>query len=38
MRLLIRKFVESNGYSVCGEAEDGLQAIEQAKAWLPPSG
>ncbi len=35
IRSLIRKFVESSGYSVCGEAEDGLQAIERAKQLRP---
>jgi DNA-binding NarL/FixJ family response regulator len=35
MRSLIRAFVESKGYKVCGEAGDGIEAIKRAKE-LPP--
>ena len=35
MRSLIRSFVEQRGYETCGEAENGVQAITQAKALQP---
>jgi two-component system chemotaxis response regulator CheY len=35
IRYLIRVFVESNGYQVCGEAVDGCEAIEKAKELQP---
>jgi DNA-binding NarL/FixJ family response regulator len=35
IRHLLRVYVESNGFSVCGEAENGAQAIEMAKELQP---
>ena len=35
VRGIIRSFLEPRGYSVCGEASDGLEAIEKAKALKP---
>jgi CheY-like chemotaxis protein len=32
---LLRAYVESNGFSVCGEAENGAEAIERAKELQP---
>jgi CheY-like chemotaxis protein len=35
IRHLLRAYVESNGFSVCGEAENGAEAIERAKELQP---
>jgi DNA-binding NarL/FixJ family response regulator len=35
MRHIIRSLLEQQGYEICGEAEDGLQAIELAKQLKP---
>jgi two-component system response regulator EvgA len=35
IRSIIRSFVEADGYKVCGEAADGLEAIERAKKLQP---
>jgi DNA-binding NarL/FixJ family response regulator len=35
VRDIIRIFLEKEGFQVCGEASDGLEAIEKAKALRP---
>jgi DNA-binding NarL/FixJ family response regulator len=35
VRDIIRLFLERDGFEVCGEAADGLEAIEQAKKLKP---
>jgi two-component system, chemotaxis family, chemotaxis protein CheY len=35
IRFLIRSLLENTGYTVCGEAEDGADAIEKAKQLKP---
>ena len=35
IRRALRKIIESNGWAVCGEAADGRDAIEKAKALCP---
>jgi DNA-binding NarL/FixJ family response regulator len=35
VRDIIRIFLEKEGFQVCGEAADGLEAIEKAKALRP---
>jgi DNA-binding NarL/FixJ family response regulator len=35
IRYLIRFLLEQQGYEICGEAEDGLQAIDSAKQLKP---
>jgi len=35
IRSALRSFVEADGYRVCGEAADGLEAIEQARELQP---
>jgi DNA-binding NarL/FixJ family response regulator len=35
IRSIIRSFVEADGCKVCGEAADGLEAIERAKKLQP---
>ena len=36
IRRLLRSFVETNmGFGVCGEAENGAEAIEKAKEFQP---
>lgn len=35
VRDVIRTFLENTGFEVCGEAADGLEAIEQAKKLKP---
>jgi CheY-like chemotaxis protein len=35
IRYLIRSFIESMGYTVCGEAVDGVDAIEKATELKP---
>jgi two-component system chemotaxis response regulator CheY len=35
IRHLLRVFVESNGFKVCGEAENGADAVEKAKQLQP---
>ncbi len=35
IRHLLRTYVDSNGFTVCGEAENGAQAIEKAKELQP---
>ena len=35
IRYLIRFLLEQQGYEICGEAEDGLQAIDSAKQLNP---
>ena len=35
IRLVIRAFVEADGYKVCGEGADGLEAIERAAELMP---
>lgn len=35
MRMMIRDILTKNGFEVCGEANDGLQAIEKFKEVRP---
>ena len=35
MRMMIRDILTKNGYEVCGEANDGIQAIEKFKEVRP---
>jgi DNA-binding NarL/FixJ family response regulator len=35
LRKALRSFLESQGYEVCGEAENGLDAIEKARVLNP---
>jgi two-component system chemotaxis response regulator CheY len=35
IRYLIRSLLEHQGYEICGEAEDGIQAIDLAKQLNP---
>ncbi|MDF2924713.1 MAG: chemotaxis protein CheY [Paenibacillaceae bacterium] len=35
MRMMIRDILTKNGYEVCGEANDGVQAIERFKELRP---
>jgi len=35
IRFLIRSLLESGGYAVCGEAENGTEAIEKAQKLKP---
>lgn len=35
MRMMIRDILSKNGYEVCGEANDGVQAIEKYKELKP---
>lgn len=35
MRMMIREILTKNGYEVCGEANDGTQAIEKYKELKP---
>ena len=35
MRMMIKDILVKNGFTVCGEAQDGLEAIEKYKALLP---
>ncbi len=35
MRMMIRDILSKNGYEVCGEANDGAQAIEKYKELRP---
>jgi len=35
VRLVIRAFVEADGYEVCGEAADGVEAIDRAAKLKP---
>ena len=35
IRSSLRSFVEADGYRVCGEAEDGLEAIKRARELQP---
>ena len=35
VRAIIRVFLERDGFEVCGEAADGVEAIEQAKKLKP---
>ncbi|MNI41552.1 Chemotaxis protein CheY [compost metagenome] len=35
MRMMIRDILSKNGYDVCGEANDGQQAIEKYKELKP---
>jgi two-component system chemotaxis response regulator CheY len=35
MRMMVRDILTKNGYEVCGEANDGLQAIEKFKEVKP---
>ncbi|TBL77738.1 response regulator [Paenibacillus thalictri] len=35
MRMMIRDILSKNGYEVCGEANDGAQAIEKFKELRP---
>jgi two-component system chemotaxis response regulator CheY len=35
MRMMIRDILTKNGFEVCGEANDGLQAIEKFKELHP---
>jgi two-component system chemotaxis response regulator CheY len=35
MRQMIREIVESEGFEVCGEASDGVEAIEEFKRLQP---
>src|SRR6202011_4237015 len=35
VREIIRIFLEKDGFEVCGEAADGVEAIEQAKKLKP---
>jgi len=35
LRLVLRKIIETEGWTVCGDAADGMQAVEQAQALKP---
>ncbi len=35
MRQMIREIVESEGFEVCGEASDGIEAVDQSKKLQP---
>lgn len=35
MRMMIKDILVKNGFTVCGEAQDGLEAVEKYKALLP---
>jgi two-component system chemotaxis response regulator CheY len=35
MRMMVRDILTKNGYEVCGEANDGLQAVEKYKEVKP---
>jgi DNA-binding NarL/FixJ family response regulator len=35
VRGIVRVFLEARGYAVCGEAGDGVEAIEKARALKP---
>jgi two-component system chemotaxis response regulator CheY len=35
MRMMVRDILTKNGFEVCGEANDGLQAIEKFKELKP---
>ncbi len=35
IRLDLRSMLEGNGFSVCGEARDGVEAVEQAMVLVP---
>ncbi|GIP33078.1 response regulator [Paenibacillus sp. J2TS4] len=35
MRMMIRDILTKNGYDVCGEANDGFQAVEKYKELKP---
>jgi AmiR/NasT family two-component response regulator len=35
IRLDLRSLLENNGFSVCGEARDGVEAVEQAMVLIP---
>ncbi|HWE82733.1 MAG TPA: response regulator [Gaiellaceae bacterium] len=35
IRLDLRALLEANGFTVCGEARDGIEAVEQAMVLLP---
>lgn len=35
MRTVLRKMLEEDGYEVCGEAGNGIEAIKQAKELQP---
>ena len=35
MRQMIREIVESEGFEVCGEASDGVEAVDEFKRLLP---
>jgi two-component system, chemotaxis family, chemotaxis protein CheY len=35
MRMMIRDILTKNGYDVCGEANDGVQAVEKYKELKP---
>ncbi|MFD0869180.1 sigma-54 dependent response regulator [Chlamydia abortus] len=35
MRMMIRDILTKNGYEVCGEANDGFQAVEKYKELKP---
>ena len=35
MRQMIREIVESEGFEVCGEASDGIEAVDQFKKLQP---
>jgi response regulator NasT len=35
IRLDLRALLEANGFAVCGEARDGIEAVEQAMVLLP---
>jgi len=35
IRLDLRSLLEDNGFSVCGEARDGVEAVEQAMVLIP---
>lgn len=35
MRMMIKDILVKNGYTVCGEAQDGLDAIEKFKSLQP---
>lgn len=35
MRLMLKNILTSNGYTICGEADDGLDAIQKSKELKP---
>jgi two-component system chemotaxis response regulator CheY len=34
MRMMIKDILTKNGYTVCGEAENGLKAVTRCRKWV----